>query len=97
MDRTTSNPIATSGSSNRPVYTIRYGVISAAIWRNLPDNGNATRPVYSVTFSRSYMRGDHWKDSTSFGLDDLLVLAKAADEAHSEIFRLRQQDAEATR
>ena len=70
---------------NRPVHTIRYGAIKAAIWRNMVDNGNASRPMYSVTFTRSYKDGKNWKVSSSFGLGDLLVLAKAMNDAHTFI------------
>jgi len=79
-------------AANRPVHTVRYGTIQAAIWRNMVDNGNASRPMYSVTFSRSYKEGKHWKDSASFGADDLLVLAKAANDAHTHIHELRRQE-----
>ena len=80
-------------SSNRPVHAIRYGTIRAAIWRNVVDLGAASREMYSVTFSRSYRDSDNqWKDSVSFGPDDLLVLAKAADDAHSWIARERTRE-----
>lgn len=83
----TASP-STGRSSNRPVHTIRYGTIRAAIWRNVVDLGNASRELYNVTFSRSYKDSDdQWNDSSSFALDDLLVLAKAADEAHTWIMR----------
>jgi len=75
--------------SRRPVHTVRYGHVKAAIWRNVVDIGNNSRPMYNVTFSRSYKDGDVWKDSASFCPDDLLVLAKAADDAHSYIHGLR--------
>jgi hypothetical protein len=78
--------------ANRPVHTVRYGTIQAAIWRNMVGNGNASRPMYSVKFSRSYKEGEHWKDSTSFGLDDLLLLAKAANDAHTFIFVERSKN-----
>jgi hypothetical protein len=81
-------------TSNRPVHTIRYGTIQTAIWRNVVDNGNASRPMYDVTFSRSYKDNDNnWKDSTSFGAEDLLLVAKAADEAHTWIARQKSVDA----
>jgi hypothetical protein len=93
-----NNPrTATSGQGVEPspVHTIRYGTIQAAIWRNVVDNGNASRPMYGVTFSRSYKDGDgNWKDSASFGFDDLLLLAKAANDAHSYIHGMRQKDAD---
>jgi len=78
--------------SNKPVHAIRYGSIRAAIWKNVVDLGANSRPVYNVTLSRSYRDGDTWKDSSSFGQDDLLVLAKAADAAHTWIFAQRNQD-----
>jgi hypothetical protein len=50
------------------------------------DNGNASHPLYCVTFSRSYKDGENnWKQSGSFSIDDRLLLAKVADEAHSWI------------
>jgi hypothetical protein len=79
----TQNKLEKAG--NRPVHTIRYGAVRAAIWRNVVDNGNASRPMYNVTFSRSYKDGDEWKDASSFGPDNLLELAKAANEAHTWI------------
>lgn len=35
--------------------------------------------------SRSYKQGEEWKQSDSFGADDLLLLAKLLDQAHSWI------------
>jgi len=84
MSPAISNTKAADQWPNRPVHTIRYGAVRAAIWRNIVDNGNASRALYCVTFSRSYKDGaNHWKESRSFGLDDLLLLAKAADGAHT--------------
>ena len=54
-------------------------MIRAAIWAN--DTESGTR--YNVTFERSYRDGENWKSTHSFGRDDLLVLAKAADLAHT--------------
>jgi hypothetical protein len=93
MAQSTNNASKTEKTANRPVQTIRYGSVRAAIWRNVVDNGNASRPMYSVTFSRSYKDGENnWKNGTSFGLDDLLILAKVADEAHSWIARQKPMD-----
>lgn len=65
----------------RPVHEIRFGAVRAAVWRNESQNG----VWYSVTLSRLYKDGDQWRDSTSFGRDDLLLVAKAADSAHTWI------------
>ena len=73
--------------SKKPVHEVRLGRIKAAVWENEIQNGaghNVTR--HNVTFVRLYKDGDDWKDSPSFGRDDLPLLAKVADRAHSWIF-----------
>jgi len=85
-----TNSSKTEKAVFRPAHTIRYGAVRAAIWRNIVDKGNASRPFYCVTFNRSYKDSEkNWKDSGSFGTDDLLLLAKVADEAHTWIARQR--------
>ena len=66
----------------RPVHEVRLGRIRAAIWENETQSGIR----HNVTFSRIFKDGDEWKDSTSFGRDDLQLLSKVADLAHSWIF-----------
>lgn len=39
-----------------------------------------------MTFSRIYKDGDQWKDTTSFGRDDLPLVATVADLAHYWIY-----------
>lgn len=85
MAHSTGNPNRTATPANRPIHTIRYGAIKAAVWRNVVDLGNNSRPMYSVKFSRSYKDGNEWKDSSSFGIDDFLTLAKIASEVHTFI------------
>ena len=65
----------------RPAHEIRLGRIKATIWANQGDNG----PWYNVTLSRNYKDGDEWKSSGSFGRDELLTVAKAADMANTWI------------
>ena len=67
---------------NRPVHVVRLRNIRAAIWANDGELG----PRYNVTVSRLYKDGDQqWKTSDGFGRDDLLLLAKVLDLAHSWI------------
>ena len=73
----------------KPVTEVRIGRIKATIWRN----GAEEHPRHNVTFSRLYKDGDQWKSTQSFGRNDLLVLAKVADQAHSRIFELSQKEA----
>jgi len=66
----------------QPATEIRLGSIKCAIWENRTDNG--TR--FNVTLSRLYRDGEQWKSTDSFGRDDLLLLAKVIDQAHTWIF-----------
>jgi hypothetical protein len=78
-----------SMSSKKPIHEVRLGRIKAAIWENETQNGSR----HNVTFTRLY-RDDNgnWKDSGSFGRDDLPLLAKVADMAHTWIFMQKQED-----
>lgn len=69
-------------NNNGPVHEIRLGAIKAAIWQN--DTQNGVR--HNVTVSRLYKDGDDWKNSESFGREDLLLLAKVLNKAHSWIY-----------
>jgi hypothetical protein len=75
----------------KPAHKIRSRALAVTIWKNDGDKG----PWYSVTPSRSYKQGDQWRESTSFGEDDLLPLAKLLDEAHSWILRAEQAERKA--
>lgn len=79
--------------SKKPTARIALHPVSAAIWKN---DGNKGEAFYNVTFERRY-RDDsgNWQSSTSFSSNDLLLLAKVADLAHSEVFRLRANDRQA--
>jgi len=74
--------MSNNNTKPRPVHEIRLGRIRAAIWEN--DTKNGTR--HNVTVSRLYKDGDNWRDSSSFGRDDLPLVAKVVDTAHSWIF-----------
>ena len=69
----------------QPLEEVRIGSIKAAIWRNEGDNG----PRFNVTFQRLYRTEDgKWQSTGSFGRDDLLVLMKVADAAHTRVIQL---------
>ena len=75
-------------TKQKPIHEIKLGAIKAAIWQNESTNGIR----YNVTISRLYKDGDSWKSTDSFGRDDLLLLAKVADNAHSWIFAQSQEE-----
>lgn len=68
--------------NDKPVQQIRLGNVKASIWRF--ENGEVTR--HNVTFSRRYQRDGEWRDSQSFGRDELPRLMKCADLAYDWIF-----------
>ena len=66
---------------NRPAREIRYGSIKVVIWKNNTQNGT----MHNVTVCRLYKDGDEWKESTGFNAEDLPIVAKALNDAHSWI------------
>ena len=64
-----------------PAHEIRLGRIKAAIWSNEVADG----PRYNVTISRLFKDENGWKRSAIFGRDDLPVVTKIADLAHTWI------------
>lgn len=75
-----------------PTDRVRLFPVEAAIWMNYTQDGRA---MYSASFQRSYKdREGAWKNTTSFGSQDLLVLAEAARAAYHLIERLRKADRE---
>lgn len=85
-----SQPTTKQKTSNKPVHVVRYGSVKAAVWLNQTSAG----PMHNVTVSRTYKDGDEWKESGSFGADDLLPAAKALGEAHTWIFAERERSRE---
>ena len=69
--------------NEKPVHEVRLGKVKAAIWRNETESG--TR--FGVTFSRIYKTEDGWESSSSFGRDELPLLGKVADLAHTWIYQ----------
>ena len=65
----------------KPAHKLRSGALTVTIWKNESDKG----PWYSATPSRSFKQGEVWKESDSYGFDDLLALAKLLDQAHTWI------------
>ncbi len=69
-------------SKQKPAHEIRLGSIKATIWENETPNGFR----HNVTLARLYKDADEWKRSESFGRDDLPLVAKVVDQAHSWIY-----------
>jgi hypothetical protein len=84
----------TPPARNRPVHVERIGNIRAGIWAN---DGGQAGVYFTVTPSRIYKDGqDRWQSTDRFGRDDLLILAKVLDRAHSWICDTQQHPAPPT-
>jgi len=69
-------------SKTQPVHVVRLRNIRAALWANDTEFGLR----HNVTVSRLYKDDDgQWRTTDSFGRDDLLLLAKVLDLAHTWI------------
>ena len=88
MDKTLEIELMKTNKT-KPIHEIRIGPIKAAVWKNETQNGVR----HNATFNRLYRDKEEgsWKTTDSFGRDDLLVLAKVANEAHSWMVA-QQQD-----
>lgn len=75
--------------SNQPIHRLRIGNIGAAIFENTTQEG---KTFYNAQFDRSYRDSENWKHTQSYGRDDLLVLAKLADQVHTWIVDRQQSN-----
>ena len=79
----TSQPKTVTTGPKIPVKNFRLGRIKAAVWENEADQ----KKYFIVTFARTYLdEAKTYHDTDSFGRDDLPLVAKLADQAHTFIF-----------
>jgi hypothetical protein len=91
MTSSTSKKATASEISKPPVAKLRLGLIFANIWQRTTDKAT----FHSVTFERRYKDADgNWQSSHSFDSNDLLLLAKLADQAHTKLLEIRNGDDE---
>ncbi|TWU37507.1 hypothetical protein Q31b_42950 [Novipirellula aureliae] len=79
-----------SPMSKAPVKVIRMGYIKASVWRNSTKAGIR----HAVTICRIFKNGDSWQESTRFGRDDLLLVAKAVELSHHWIYFHSKEEGE---
>ena len=68
-------------NKRKPAAELRIGTVKATVWEN--EVGGI--PRHNVTFSRLYRDEGQWKTTHSFVFNNLLTLAKLADQAHTLI------------
>ena len=86
---TDSETQSTQADATRPVERIRRGRIQAAIWRQTSDKGT----FYNFTLERSYKdNAGQYQSTSSFSLQDALLVAKVADLVDGRIRQLMDAD-----
>jgi hypothetical protein len=68
-------------AKTKPVHEIRIGRIRA--------NKSARGTFHNVTVQRLFKAEDGWRSTDSFGRDDLPLVAKVIDRAHSWLYESR--------
>lgn len=76
--------------ASKPIHEIRLGLIKVAIWHANTRSGER----HNVTACRLFKNGDIWAQSQHFGRDDILLLTKALDLAHTWIYAQASGNAE---
>jgi hypothetical protein len=89
---TASRPAPSEPQRNAPVFTCRHRALKAAVWKNESESGK----FFNVTLTRSYKEGETWHESTSFGYDDVLIVAELLRTCYGFISReMAKQNEEA--
>lgn len=74
--------------SKRPAYEVKIGRVRATIWPSEGKHGKR----HSVVVTRSYQVDGDWKSSAYLDPSDLLLAAKALEEAEAWIRGLRSKN-----
>jgi hypothetical protein len=67
--------------AQKPVKVIRLRGVSASIFANHGKSDGRDITFHKVSVQRSYKDGDEWKQTTSFGRDDLPVVTMVLQRA----------------
>lgn len=68
--------------TTEPVHVIRFGLIKCEIFLRHTRVGDR----FNIMISRLFRNGDAWSESKQFGRDDLPLVSKVADLAHTWVF-----------
>jgi hypothetical protein len=92
VSHTQERPKVAEAEGKGPVFTCRHRALKAAVWKNETANG----VMFNTTVTRSYKDGEEWKESGSFGWDDLLIIAELLRTCYGFIAREMRKDSKET-
>ena len=81
--------------SLKPVKQFKLGRTVAAVW----EHEHEGRTFFNVSFSQVFKQSDDapWRRGHSFGRDELPLVAKVADQAHTWMYEEEQRRRQAKR
>lgn len=78
--------------AKQPVNEIRLGRVKATIWENETEKG----PRHNTQIAVLYKNDEGWQSTDNYSRDDLPLVMKVADMAHTWIYeQSRQEDSTA--
>ena len=77
----------------KPEKKFSCGPVSASIWAKSKTVEAETAKFYSVTITKAYKKGEDWKYTNSFDIEDMPKVALVANEAY-KYARLRENDSQ---
>lgn len=74
---------------NKPIQTLRDGLLTATIWRN---ENKDRKAFYNVRIVRSYLKDEAWQEASSYSGAELLRLSRLSQAAYDAIARHRKAE-----
>ncbi len=74
--------------STEPIHVIRFGLIKCETHLRQTSAGDR----FNVFITRLFRNGEAWSESKQFGREDLPIVSKVADLAHTWIFSDSQEN-----
>ena len=76
---------------NRPVLEVKLGSIKGTVWLNANKKTPNGKTVPNISITKLYKQDGSWKRTTSFSHKELVLVAKVADQIHTELYQKAQK------
>lgn len=77
-----------------PVKNYRFGPVSLSVWENEGSKDGKTFTTKSFQLTKNYKKGDDWKTTNSYKVNELVNVIQCAQAALNDYYnRIRAEDA----
>ena len=76
---------------NKPVLEVKLGSIKGTVWLNASKNTLKGKTVPNISITKLYKQDGSWKRTTNFSHKELVLVAKVADQIHTELYQKAQK------